>query len=101
MERRTGATGVDVVAVKGDIESPERDLPARELRDQAAETLCQGDASRVDADERGAVEVGVPLDDLVRDAGDGAPERLSVQDELLRLCGRSHHRLLSGLTGPS
>jgi hypothetical protein len=33
----------------------------------------------VDPDEGGALEVGVALDDLVRDAGDRAPKRLSVQ----------------------
>jgi hypothetical protein len=33
----------------------------------------------VDPDERSAVEVRVALDDLVRDAGDRAPKRLSVQ----------------------
>jgi hypothetical protein len=92
---------MDVVAMERDVEGAECDLPAGELLDQAAEAMGDGDAARVDPDEGGALEVWVPLDDLVRDAGDRAPERLSVQQQLVRLCGRSHDQLLSGLTGPS
>jgi hypothetical protein len=36
----------------------------------------------VDADERDAREVGVALDDLVRDPGEGPRDRLGVEDRL-------------------
>jgi hypothetical protein len=101
VERRVAAAHVHVVAMEGDVERPERHLATGELRDQPAEPLRERDAARVDPDERDGLEIRVALDDLVRDAGDRAPERLSVQQELVRLCRRSHDRLLSGLTGPS
>jgi hypothetical protein len=101
MERRAAPAHVDVVAVERDVERPDRDLLPRELLDEAAEPVRERNAARVDADEGGAVEIRVPLDDLVGDAGDRPAEGLSVEHELLRLCRRSHQRLLSGLTGPS
>jgi hypothetical protein len=36
----------------------------------------------VDADQRDALEVGVALDDLVRDPGEGALDRLGIEDGL-------------------
>jgi hypothetical protein len=54
----------------------------------------------VDPDEGDVLEVGVPLDDLVRDADEGAPERFAVEQNLSRQLGSSQNRLLSGLTGP-
>src|SRR6266540_3926565 len=68
------ARGLDVshdhvVAVKGDVDCPERDFDPAEVGDVAAEALGEGDAARVDADERGALEVTVPFDDLVSDTG--------------------------------
>jgi hypothetical protein len=101
MERRAAVAHVDVVAVERDVQRAEGDLAAGELLDQAADPLRDGNASRVDPDEGGALEVGIPLDDLVRDAGDRAPKRFSVQQQPVRLGGRSHDPLLSGLTGPS
>jgi hypothetical protein len=78
MERRAVAH-VDVVAVERDVQRAEGDLAARELLDQAADALRDGNAPRVDPDEGRALEVGVALDDLVCDAGDRAPKRFSVQ----------------------
>ena len=78
VQRRPAAADVDVVAVEGDVERPEVDLDAAELLDQAAEAVRQRDASRVDADERDRVEVGVRLDDLVSDPVKGALERVCV-----------------------
>jgi hypothetical protein len=43
---------------------------AAPLRDRAPQPLRERDAARVDADEGDGVEVGVPLDDLVSDAGE-------------------------------
>jgi hypothetical protein len=44
----------------------------------------------VDADERGALEVAVPLDNLVGDAGDRAVQGLRIQEDLARFDLRSH-----------
>jgi hypothetical protein len=92
---------VDVVPVEGDVERAERDLLPREALDLAPEALGERDAARVDPDEGRSLEVGIPLDDLVRDANDRPPEGLSVEQNPVRLCRRSHVRLLSGLAGPS
>ncbi len=83
-----------------DVHRAELDLDARELRDQPPQPLCQWDAAGVDPDEGDVLEVGVPLDDLVRDADEGAPERFAVEQNLSRQLGSSQNRLLSGLTGP-
>jgi hypothetical protein len=92
---------VDVVPVEGDVERAERDLLRREALDLAPEALGEGDAARVDPDEGRSLEIGVPLDDLVRDADDRPAEGLSVEQNPIRLCRRSHVQLLSGLAGPS
>src|SRR5205814_6650351 len=64
VSRRLAAADVHVVAVEGDVELPERDLGAAELRDAAAQALGERHAARVDADERDATEVGVAFGDL-------------------------------------
>ena len=87
--------------MEGDVERPERDLLAGESLDLAPEALRKGNPAGVDPDEGRALEVGVPLDELVRDADDRAPERLSVEQDPFRLFRRSHVQLLSGLAGPS
>ena len=43
--------------------------------------VCDLDAARGNADDADAGEIGVALDDLVRDAPEGAVNGLSVQDE--------------------
>jgi hypothetical protein len=73
-------------------------------------------AARLDADECDLLEVGVALDDLVRNPRQRPPDRLGVEKDLSgrdpRLAQRrpvledglradSFIRLLSGLTGPS
>ena len=69
--------------------------------DQAAEAVRERDASRVDADERDRVEVGVRLDDLVGDAVKGALERFCVEElPGSGSLGSCQSDLLSGLTGP-
>jgi hypothetical protein len=78
------------------------------------EALRQRDAASVDPNERDRVEIRNTLDDLVCDAGDGATECVCIQQDFLgpvvtpfgggwwgMRFGRSHQRLLSGLTGPS
>ena len=89
MKRRLAAADVDVVAVEGDVERPQRDLRAGELPDQRSQPLGDGDAPRVDADEGDLLEVGVALDDLVGDAMERAVERLRVEQYALgRRCLR-------------
>ena len=79
MPGRLAAADVDVVAVEGDVELPERDLRAGELFDALAQPLRQRDTARVDADECNAPEAGVPLDDLVRDPGQRLRDRVGVE----------------------
>ena len=63
---------VDVVAVKGDVELAEVELDSGALLDQAAQTLGERHAARVDSDEGDLVDRCVALDDLVRDTGERA-----------------------------
>ena len=56
----------------GDIDDAGEDAHAAELRDERREPLGDLHAARGDADERDAGEVGIALDDLVRDAPEGA-----------------------------
>src|SRR5690349_132394 len=72
--RRLAAADVDVVAMEGDVELPERDLRGRELLDALPEPLGQRNAAGVDADQGDATEVGVPLGDLVRDPRQRLPD---------------------------
>ena len=48
--------------------------------DQPAEPLGDRDAARVDADQRDALEVGVALDDLVRDPRQSALDVAGIED---------------------
>ena len=75
---------VHVVAVKGDVELAEVELLAGALLDEPPEALGDRDAARVDADQGDAVEVDVPLDDLVRDPGQRALDRVLVQQDRWR-----------------
>jgi hypothetical protein len=75
---------VDVVAMEGDVELAEGDLRAAQLLDAAAQPLGQRDATRVDADERDPGQVGVPLDDLMRDPRQRLADRLGVEDRRSR-----------------
>jgi len=71
---------VDVVAVEGDVELAEGDLGAGELRNPPAQPLRERDAACVDADERDPGEVGVALDDLVRDPRQRLGDRLGIEN---------------------
>jgi hypothetical protein len=80
--RRLSRADVDVVAVEGDVQLAEGDLGAGQLGDPAAQALGDRDAARVDADERDPLEVGIALDDLVRDPRQRALDRLAIEDRL-------------------
>jgi hypothetical protein len=71
---------VDVVAVEGDVQLAERDLRAAQLLDPAPQSLSERHAARVDPDQGDLGEVGVALDDLVRDARDRLRDRLGIED---------------------
>jgi hypothetical protein len=101
VNRALAAADDDVVAVKGDVHAPERDLDTAEVGDQAAEPLGKRHATGLDADEGDTRKVAVPLDDLVSDAGDRPVQRLRIQQNAPSIDMRSHEQLLSGLSGPS
>jgi hypothetical protein len=82
MPGRLAAAHVHVVAVKGDVELSERDLGFGELCDAPAQPLGERRPARVDADERDTREVGVSLDDLVRDPRQRPADRVGVKDGL-------------------
>jgi hypothetical protein len=96
--RRLAAADVDVVAVEGDVELPERDLRAGELLDALAQPLCERDSARVDADEGDPAEVGVPLDDLVRDPGQRLRDRVGVEERSCCRDLRGYRALRANLT---
>ena len=56
-------------------------VPAQ-LVDPPAQPLRERHAARVDADERDPREVGVALDDLVRDPSERPRDRLGIEDSL-------------------
>jgi hypothetical protein len=58
---------MDVVAVKGDIELPERQVLAATLGDEVAQPLCDGHPACVNTNESDRAQIVVPLDDLLRD----------------------------------
>ena len=99
-----GAAAADehVVAMEGDVDGADVDLDARALGDERAQAVGERDAARVDADERERVEVGVALDQLVRDPGERPLERRGVEQNFRRLAARECVVivLLSGLAGP-
>ena len=79
--RRLAAPDVDVVAVEGDVELAEGDLGAADLGDAPAQPLGERHATGVDPDQRHAREVGIALDDLVRDPRQGALDCLAVEKD--------------------
>jgi len=100
MSRRLAVPHDHVVPVERDIHRAERDLRAAEIGNKPPQPLGERHAARVNPNKSGAVEVPIPLDDLVCDAGDRPVQGLGVQEDLARFDLRSHQRLLSGLTGP-
>jgi hypothetical protein len=92
---------VHVVAVKGDVELAEGDLRAAQLLDALPQPLRKGDAARVDADERDALQVGVALDDFVRDPRQRAPDRIGVEDRARCRGFRGYGPLRANLTADS
>jgi len=80
--RLTGAH-LDVVPIEGDVEVAERELLAAELRDPRPEPLRERHPARLDPHQRDALELRVPLDDLVRDPRERPLDRLAVEENFL------------------
>ena len=70
----------EVVAVEGDVQRAHGQLRPLLLRDQRADALRQRHAPALDADEHQVLRALIALDDLVRDALDGAAHRRLVHD---------------------
>ena len=108
VQRSLAAADAHVVAVEGDVDGAELGRLAGALLDQAREPLRDRDAARLDPDERDLAEIGIRLDDLVRDPRERSRERVGVEEELpgFRLSAGNRGRdmivmrLLSGLAGP-
>src|SRR5262249_24912431 len=85
---------VEVVAVERDVDDAERHgLAAIDLAQDAAEPLRDVHAARPDADERQIAGAVAALDHFVRDADDGAPDRLRVHDESRAIRGHDGTRV--------
>ncbi len=67
-----------VVAVKGDVDGAECHFDPGEFGNQPAQALCQRDTACMNANKSELLELGVSLDDLVRDPHEGAPERIAI-----------------------
>src|SRR5690242_4556155 len=98
VSRRDAAPDVDVVAVEGDVELPERDLRATQLLDPLPQPLRERHAAGVDADERDPPQVGVALDDLVRDPGQRLRDRVGVEERSCCRGLRGYRALRATLT---
>ena len=113
VQRRLAAADAHVVAIEGDVDGAECRRRAGALADQAREPLRKRHAARLDADERDVGDVGIGLDDLVRDPRERPRERVGIEENLSGCLHRAHSaagidgagacviiRLLSGLAGP-
>ena len=80
MSRRTPTPDLDVVAVEGDVDRAEIGRCAGALFDQSSQTVRERHAAGLDADERDAGEIGICLDDLVRDPRQRPAERISIEE---------------------
>ena len=85
VERRPAAADEHVVAVERDVDGADVDLHARALGDERPQPVGKRHAAGVDADERQRVEVGVALDQLVRDSGERPLDRRGVEQGLGRI----------------
>src|SRR6266550_3038001 len=78
MARGVATAHLDVVAVERDVDRAEIGRSAGSLLDQSSQAVRERHAARLDADERDAGEIGIRLDDLVRDPRQRPPERVGI-----------------------
>ena len=76
--------GQVIVAVEADVEASQRDAHPLDTLDLVHEFLCEQIAAGHDTHKREVLNALVLLDDLVRDAGDGAVDRGVIHDDRLR-----------------
>src|SRR5436190_20385137 len=81
MAGRVAAAHLHVVPVEGDVHCAEVGRFAGALLDETAQPLRERHAARLDADECDLGEVGVGLDELVRDPCERPPERFVVEED--------------------
>ena len=74
------AAQVEVVAVERDVERAHGQRGAVDARDLGGQPLGEGDAAGAEPDEREIFRAVVPLEDLVRDAGQRTIEGPIVED---------------------
>ena len=72
---------VEVVAVHGHIHHPSENLHAAELPNERRKPARNFHPARRNPDERDLREVGIALNDLVRDAPEGAFDGRGVEDD--------------------
>ena len=72
---------LDVIAVEGDVDRAEIGRCAGALFDQPSQTVRERYTARLDAHERNAAEIGICLDDLVRDPRERPAERISIEQD--------------------
>ena len=84
LDARRQAVPVQIVAVHGDIDHAGEGLRAAKFREVGGEPSGDFDAARGDADERDFGEVGIALDDLVRDALETALDGRAVEERARR-----------------
>ncbi len=77
---RQGGALAHVVAVHRDVDHTGGDTDVFERLDIGGEPLRQFDAARRNAGEDEALEVGIALDDFVRDAAQSTPEGFRIED---------------------
>src|SRR5262249_22163528 len=92
VQRSFAAAHLHVVAIEGDVDGAELGRLAGALSDQPCKALRERDAACLDADECDAVELGIALDDLVRDPRECSRECVGVEAEFagFRLGGDVH-----------
>jgi hypothetical protein len=81
--RRLAGSHLDIVAIEGDVEVAELELPTAEVRNQRPESLCERHPARLDPYQCDALELRVALDDLVRDPRERPLDRLGVEENFL------------------
>jgi hypothetical protein len=82
---------VDVVAVQSYVQHAERDLSAFEFLDALLQTSRERHTTRLQTDQDERVDAVVALDDLMSQAGYGAPDIVGAKQFLLA-CDRRGHR---------
>ena len=114
VQRRAASANLNVVAVEGDVDRADRRRRPGPFLDETPQALRDRDTACLDPDECDTGEVGIRLDQLVRDPRERSREPVGVEQDLSetpprrsrrrqgrRFTARQIIRLLPGLTGPA